>query len=204
MFYTSYFIILVQFSFVKRKKQQTVRSRSSPGCLLFMIWKENNGRNSFVCSRAALPIAGRWSSCCTNRLPCDMANARWGFRAGSGSSALLRCPASASALGRASRCTNRLPCDMANARLGLSCGKRKQRPLAVPCIRFGPWAGLALHESFAMRYGECSFGAFVREAEAAPSCGALHPLRPLSGPRVLQTAAPKISPCFCRWQRSKF
>ena len=41
---------------------------------------------------------------------------------------------------------------------GLSCGKRKQRPLAVPCIRFGPWAGLALHESFAMRYGECSFG----------------------------------------------
>ena len=50
--------------------------------------------------------------------------------------------------------------------------------------------------------GECSFGAFVREAEAAPSCGALHPLRPLSGPRVLQTAAPKISPCFCRWQRS--
>ena len=35
--------------------------------------------------------------------------------------------------------------------LGLSCGKRKQRPLAVPCIRFGPWAGLALHESFAMR-----------------------------------------------------
>ena len=164
MFYTSYFIILVQFSFVKRKKQQTVRSRSSPGCLLFMIWKENNGRNSFVCSRAALPIAGRWSS----------------------------------------RCTIRLPCDMANARLGLSCGKRKQRSLAVPCIRFGPWAGLALHESFAMRYGECSFGAFVREAETAPSCGALHPLRPLSGPRVLQTAAPKISPCFCRWQRSKF
>ena len=44
----------------------------------------------------------------------------------------------------------------------------------------------------------------VREAEAAPSCGALHPLRPLGGPRVLQTAAPKISPCFCRWQRSKF
>ena len=40
-----------------------------------------------------------------------------GFRAGSGSSALLRCPASASALGRASRCTIRLPCDMANARL---------------------------------------------------------------------------------------
>ena len=179
MFYTSYFIILVQFSFVKRKKQQTARSRSSPGCLLFMIWKENNGRNSFVCSRAALPIAGRWGSCCTIRLPCDMANARWVsragsrssallrrpasasalgrasrlarivcyaiwrmlvrvFRAGSRSSALLRCPASASALGRASRCTNRLPCDMANARLGLSCGKRKQCPLAVPCIRFGP------------------------------------------------------------------
>ena len=67
----------------------------------------------------------------------------WGFRTGSGSSALLRYPASASALGRASRCTNRLPCDMANARLGLSYGKRKQRPLAVPCIRFGPWAGLA-------------------------------------------------------------
>ena len=42
--------------------------------------------------------------------------------------------------------------------LGLSRGKRKQRPLAVPCIRFGPWAGLALHESFAMRYGECSLG----------------------------------------------
>ena len=41
---------------------------------------------------------------------------------------------------------------------GLSCGKRKQRPLAVPCIRFGPWAGLALHESFAMRHGECSLG----------------------------------------------
>ena len=32
--------------------------------------------------------------------------------------------------------------------------------------------GLALHESFAMRYGECSLGAFVREAEAALSCGA--------------------------------
>ena len=36
-----------------------------------------------------------------------MANARWGFRAGSGSSALLRCPASASALGRASRLADR-------------------------------------------------------------------------------------------------
>ncbi len=34
-----------------------------------------------------------------------------GFRAGSGSSALLRCPASASALERASHCTNRLSCD---------------------------------------------------------------------------------------------
>ena len=132
MFYTSYFIILVQFSFVKRKKQQTVRSRSSPGCLLFMIWKENNGRNSFVCSRAALPIAGRWSSCCTNRLPCDMANARWGFRAGSGSSALLRCPASASALGRASRCTNRLPCDMANARWVSRAGSRSSALLRCP------------------------------------------------------------------------
>ena len=107
MFYTSYFIILVQFSFVKRKKQQTVRSRSSPGCLLFMIWKENNGRNSFVCSRAALPITGKWGSCCTIRLPCDMANARLVSRAGSGSSALLRCPASASALGRASRLADR-------------------------------------------------------------------------------------------------
>ena len=31
----------------------------------------------------------------------------------------------------------------------------------------------------------------VRAAEAEPSCGALHPLRPLSGPCVLQTAAPK-------------
>ena len=27
-------------------------------------------------------------------------------------------------------------------------------------------------------------GSFVQEAETAPSCGALHPLRPLSGPRV--------------------
>ena len=174
-----------------------------------------------------------------------MANARLVFRTGSGSSALLRCPASASALGRASRLA-RIVCHAiwrmlvwsfmreaeaapscgalhplrplsgprvlhdsfvlryGECSFGLSCGKRKQRPLAVPCIRFGPWAGLALHESFVMRYGECSFGAFVREAEAAPSCGALHPLRPLSGPRVLQTAAPKISPCFCRWQRSKF
>ena len=77
-----------------------------------------------------------------------------------------------------------------------SCGAlHPLRPLSGPRI---------LHDSFAMRYGECSLGAFVREAEAAPSCGALHPLRPLSGPRVLQTAAPKISPCFCRWQRSKF
>ena len=32
---------------------------------------------------------------------------------------------------------------------------------------------LALHESFVLRYGECSFGAFVREAEAAPSCDEL-------------------------------
>ena len=28
------------------------------------------------------------------------------------------------------------------------------------------------------------------------SCGALHPLRPLGGPCVLQTAAPKIPPCM--------
>ena len=52
---------------------------------------------------------GPWAglASCTNRLPCDMANARWVSRAGSGSSALLRCPASASALGRASRLADR-------------------------------------------------------------------------------------------------
>ncbi len=38
----------------------------------------------------------------------------------------------------------------------------------------------------------------VRAAASAPSCGALHPLRPLGGSCVLQTAAPKISPCFGR------
>ena len=152
MFYTSYFIILVQFSFVKRKKQQTVRSRSSPGCLLFMIWKENNGRNSFVCSRAALPITGKWGSCCTIRLPCDMANAR----------------------------------------LGLSCGKRKQRPLAVPCIRFGPWAGLALHESFVLRYGECLFGL---------SCGK-QKQRPLAVPCI--RFGPWAGLASCRPLRQKF
>ena len=32
----------------------------------------------------------------------------------------------------------------------------------------------------------------VREAEAAPSCGALHPLRPLSGPRVARIVCPAI------------
>ena len=35
-----------------------------------------------------------------------------------------------------------------------------------------------------------------RAAASAPSCGALHLLRPLGGPCVLQTAAPKISPCM--------
>ena len=44
----------------------------------------------------------------------------------------------------------------------------------------------------------------VRAAASAPSCGALHPLRPLGGSCVLQTAAPKISPCFGRRPRSKF
>ena len=44
----------------------------------------------------------------------------------------------------------------------------------------------------------------VRATGAAPSCGALHPLRPLGGPRVLQTAAPKIPPCFRRRRRSGF
>ena len=44
----------------------------------------------------------------------------------------------------------------------------------------------------------------VRATGAAPSCGALHPLRPLGGPCVLQTAAPKIPPCFRRRRRSGF
>ena len=56
----------------------------------------------------------------------------WGFRAGSGSSALLRCPASASALERASRCTNRLPCDMANARFVFRAGSRSSALLRCP------------------------------------------------------------------------
>ena len=61
-----------------------------------------------------------------------MANARWVSRAGSGSSALLRCPASASALERASRCTNRLPCDMANARLVSRAGSGSSALLRCP------------------------------------------------------------------------
>ena len=76
-----------------------------------------------------------------------------------------------------------------------SCGAlHPLRPLGGPRV-----ARIVCHAIWRMLVGS-----FVREAEAAPSCGALHPLRPLGGPRVLQTAAPKISPCFCRWQRSKF
>ena len=55
-----------------------------------------------------------------------------GFCAGSGSNALLRCPASASALERASRCMNRLPCDMANARLVSRAGSGSSALLRCP------------------------------------------------------------------------
>ncbi len=119
---------------------------------------------------------------------------------GSGSSALLRCPASASALdaGLAS-CRPRRQ----NSKLVRSLfGQRKQRPLAVPCIRFGPWCGPRVLQTAAPKQQAHTLS--VRAAEAVPSCGALHPLRPLSGPRVLQTAAPKIPPCFRRRRRSGF
>ena len=85
---------------------------------------------------------------------------------GNGISALLRCPASASALGRVSRLADR-------------CAKNCS--LNIKLVRFS-----------------------VRVTASAPSCGALHPLRPLGGSRVLQTAAPKIAPCFGRRPRSQF
>ena len=80
--------------------------------------------------------------------------------------ALLRCPASASTLGRVSRLADR-------------CAKNCS--LNIKLQRF-----------------------LFRATASMPSCGALHPLRPLGGSRVLQTAAPKIAPCFRRRRRSQF
>ena len=85
-------------------------------------------------------------------------------------------------------------------------GQRDQCPLAVPCIRFVPWAALASCRPLRLKVlpGQQAVQLVVRAAGSVPSCGALHPLRALGGTRVLQTAAPKIAPCFCRRQRSQF
>ncbi|EEU95970.1 hypothetical protein FAEPRAA2165_02439 [Faecalibacterium duncaniae] len=60
-------------------------------------------------------------------------------------SALLRCPASASPLVRALRLADRCAknCFLNIKLQRFSFGQRDQRPLAVPSVCFGPWAGLA-------------------------------------------------------------
>ena len=114
----------------------------------------------------------------------------WGFRAGSGSSALLRYPASASALERASRCTNRLPCDMANARLVSRAGSGSSALLRCPASASALERASRLARFVCPAIWRMLVRSLVREAEAAPSCGALHPLRPLSGPRVARIVCP--------------